>query len=619
MCGIVGFIGRGDLDTISNMARSIEYRGPDNVGTYYNEGVGLGQVRLSIIDIESRSNQPFFSDDKRYSIVFNGEIYNYLEVKEALLKTNKYTFRTTSDTEVLLYSFIEYGVDCLKKIDGMFAFTVFDFKSKELFMARDRMGKKPLYYSYQNNTFVFASEPKAIFCHNTISKELNVSTLNKYLTFDYVPSPDSMYSDVHKLEPSSYLVFGEDKKIKIDKYWEVDFSESDISFQDATKQLDELLSNAVKNRLVSDVPLGVFLSGGLDSSAIAYYAQKNSVNNIQTFSVGFNEKSYDESDYARLVAKHLGTKHHEQILTPQKSLDLIPEIMNKMDEPFADASIIPTYYLSKFTRSHVTVALGGDGSDEIFAGYPTFISEKYASLFRSIPSIGLDALRGLSRLLPVSDNNISVDFKINQFLKGFEESKRYTHSLWLGSFTPQQKKLLLNSDIRAELNNANGLDPVDYFSRDVASQNHFNKLLYVYCRTYLLDDILYKVDRASMFNSLEVRAPFLDTKVIEFANRLPRKYKIKGVNVKYILKNLMRDKLPLEIIDRPKKGFGIPLSGWIRKELKDEVNDVLLQKDCFFNPQYIQNLLSEHHSGKRNHRKLIWNLFVFKLWHKNQF
>jgi asparagine synthase (glutamine-hydrolysing) len=618
MCGIAGFIGNGNEDTIVNMVKSIRYRGPDNLGFSFIENIGLAQARLSIIDLDSRSNQPFFTEDKDFGIVFNGEIYNYLAIKQDLLKKNKYTFRTTSDTEVLLYAFIEYGKNCLQMIHGMFAFAIYDYRKRELFVARDRMGKKPLYYYNQNNCFVFASEPKALFHHPSVKKELNLETLNQYLTFDYVPSPDSIFKHIYKLEAAHFLIVKNNAIVKNENYWNVNFTENEISFDNAINKLDLLLNDAVKNRLMSDVPLGIFLSGGLDSSAIAYYAQQNSSIKLKTFSIGFNEKSYDESNYARLVANHLGTEHHEQILTSKQSLALIPEIMNKLDEPFADPSIIPTYFLSKFTRESVTVALGGDGSDELMAGYPTFISEEYSKYFKFITPSFASKLSKIANLLPVNDTNISFDFKIKQFLKGLENEKKYMHSYWLGSFTPSLKQKLFRDDIKAEIKNSNGLNSVDYFLNDVTKENHFNQLLYIYYKTYLADDILFKVDRASMYNSLEVRAPFLDTSVVEFLSSLPKKYKIQGNNCKIILKELMRNKLPSSIIDRQKKGFGIPLSKWIKEDMKKEIFSVLNQEDPFFNPSFIKNILDEHISSKQNHRKLIWNLYVFKLWYNQQ-
>jgi asparagine synthase (glutamine-hydrolysing) len=603
------------------MVNSIRHRGPDYQGTALKDNVGLAHARLSIIDLSPEANQPFFSADKSLAITFNGEIYNYLALKETLLKTGKYKFRTSSDTEVLLYMYKEYGTGMFSKVHGMFSFGIYDFNKKQLLLARDRMGKKPLYYSVQGDTLVFASELKAILQHPLVSKELNLDALNEYLTLEYVPTPHTIFKNINKLEASHYLVFKDAGIAENKPYWKVDFTQKNISFSSAVTELDNLLNNAVKCRLMSDVPLGVFLSGGLDSSAVAYYAQKNSSRKINSFSIGFNEKSYDESSYARLVANKLGTQHHEEILSAKQSLELIPEIIAKLDEPFADPSIIPTYFLSRFTRKHVTVALGGDGSDELMAGYPTFISEKFAGLFHSMPKSLIKFAKALTNMFPPSDANISMDFKLTQFLKGFEANRQDTHTLWLGSFTPRLKQKLFTPAAKASITNGNGLDCVERYMAEVPTADDFNKLLYSYYRTYLLEDILVKVDRASMYNSLEVRAPFLDTSVVEFLNSLPKEYKIKGYTSKRILKELMRDKLPDEIIDRPKKGFGIPVSLWLRNELKSTMEEYLskerIEKEGLFNYSYINTLKQEHLGKKKNHRKLLWNLMVFEMWREN--
>ncbi len=621
MCGIAGFIGKGDEAVLRNMINSIKYRGPDFQGVSVIENVGLAQARLSIIDLSSGANQPFFTPDGNFGMVFNGEIYNYLSLKEELLKTGKYTFQTHSDTEVLLYAYIEYGLNFFSKINGMFALAIYDYRKKELMLARDRMGKKPLYYTVVVGTIIFASELKALLQHPLVNKDVNLDALNEYLTFEYVPTPHTIFKSIFKLEASKYLLFKDGKIVKKDAYWKVNFQKQNISFGEAVEKLDNLLNEAVKCRLMSDVPLGVFLSGGLDSSTVAYYAQKNSSQKIKTFSVGFDEKSYDESSYANLVAKHLGTEHYQQTLTSKQCLELIPEVLGKLDEPFADPSIIPTYLLSKFTREKVTVALGGDGSDELMAGYPTFISEKYATLLRGLPKGIVSMIRGLSGILPATDKNISLDFKIKQFLKGYGYSQQYTHTLWLGSFTPQLKGKLFTQSAKVRITNGHGMGAIDYYLQDIPTASEYDKLLYSYYKTYLLDDILVKVDRASMYNSLEVRAPFLDTNVVEFLSSLPTDYKIKGNITKRILKQVMEYKIPSEIIHRPKKGFGIPLSAWLRTDLKplceSLLSDETISRQGLFDLNFVKSLKENHYSGKANNRKLLWNLMIFQQWYRN--
>lgn len=623
MCGIAGFVGKGSEEDVKRMISSIRHRGPDYLGSATKNNVGLAHARLSIIDLSPEANQPFFSEDNNTAIVFNGEIYNYLSLKEELLKTGKYHFRTTGDTEVLLYMYMEYGEAMFEKVNGMFAFAIYDFTRNQLLLAKDRMGKKPLYYSVAGDTLIFASEIKALLQHPSVRKELNINALNEYLTFDYIPTPNSIFRNIQKLEASHYLLFKDGKIVKNEAYWKADFTKLHISFESAVGKFDNLLNDAVNSRLMSDVPLGVFLSGGLDSSTIAWYAQKSATAKINTFSIGFSEKSYDESSYARLVAKHIGTQHHEEILSESQSLQLIPEITAKLDEPFADPSIIPTYFLSQFTRKHVTVALGGDGSDELLAGYPTFISDKFSGLFGLLPKSAITLSNALTNLLPASDKNISLDFKLKQFLKGFESQKQYIHSLWLGSFTPYLKTRLFTTETKQAITNNQGLDCIDRYINEVKGYGSFDQLLYSYYRTYLLEDILVKVDRASMYNSLEVRAPFLDTYVVEFLNALPKEYKIKGFASKRLLKALMRNKLPVEVIDRPKKGFGIPVSLWLRNKLKDTMENYLseerIKKEGLFRYEYINQLKREHLDKKRNHRKLLWNLMIFEMWMENYF
>ena len=386
MCGIAGFWGEGNYQIAQNMIESIGYRGPDNQSVFHENKVGLAHARLSILDLREEGNQPMFSEDKRYAIIYNGEVYNFGELKKDLQKNYKLSFNTKTDTEVILYLYKFYGCSSINMLNGMFAFAIYDFEKDEMILARDRMGQKPLYYTETPKSFVFSSEIKAITEHSEVKKELNLSALNQYLTFDYVPFPHSIYKGVYSLEPGYFLKVQKNKIIEKKPYWEHSFStNTSISFKEAKEELDFLLDRATGIRLVSDVPLGVFLSGGIDSSTVAYYAQKNASKSISTFSIGFEEKSYDESNYAKRVSDHLGTTHYMEFLSPQKSIDLISSIYPLVDEPFADASLIPTYYLSQITRKKVTVAIGGDGSDELLAGYPTFISNQFKHWFQWMP------------------------------------------------------------------------------------------------------------------------------------------------------------------------------------------------------------------------------------------
>ena len=619
MCGIAGFWGKGDESVMRVMTEALHHRGPDFTGTFFDPkmALGLGHARLSILDLSAGAHQPFFSEDKRFVIIFNGEIYNFKSIRQDLVDRGCGPFQTQGDTEVLLKAYQADGLACLSKLNGMFAFAIFDYEKNELLLARDRMGKKPLYIAQASGTLLFASELKAILQHPEFKSELNLNALNHYLTLDYVPTPISIFEGVEKLEGGHYLQMDFKGNIKRGSFWEPNFIPLEISFDEAKEELDRLLAEATALRLVADVPVGIFLSGGLDSSAVAYYAQKQATKPIQTFSIGFNEKSYDERAYAQQVATQLGTEHHERILTAQESIDLIPTVFSSLDEPFADPSILPTYLLSQFTRSKVTVALGGDGSDELLAGYPTFISEKLAPFLSWMPAQMVQGLQKMVNFLPASDQNISLDFKLRQFLKGFESSKRFRHSQWLGSFSISEKKNLWNKDLAFKIPHQNTLRVVDEYAKRGSEQ----ELIYMYLKTYLQDDILVKVDRASMMNSLEVRAPFMDVQVVNFLNRLPYEYKLKGFKGKHLLKETMRGKLPEDIIDRPKKGFGIPVSLWLKNELKDLCHDLLskeaIESQGLFNYNYVEKLKQNHFKGRQNNRKELWNLMVFQLWRRN--
>lgn len=623
MCGIAGFIGKGTEDDLRKMISCIQHRGPDNQQAMLRESVGFGHARLSIIDPEPAANQPFFSQDQSLAIIFNGEIYNFKDLKKELLAARHFIFRTHSDTEVLLYLYQHYGEEFLSRIEGMFAFAIYDFNENKLLIARDRMGEKPLYYSDLPGAFVFASEIKALLKHPSIQKSINMDALNYYLTFDYVPAPYSIFENVHKLEPGCLLTYQNGKLLK-KKYWDINFKSSALTFEQATQEFLRKFENSVTTKLISDVPLGFFLSGGLDSASVAYMAQKNSSVRIKTFSIGFENQSYDESAYAKLVADFLGTEHFSEILTEAQTLNLLPLIGEKLDEPFADPSVIPTYLLSMFTRKHVTVALGGDGSDELLAGYPTFIADRFIKPVNALSFVTKPMLELAVKLLPPSDKNISLDFKIRQFNKGIGVPADYIHTLWLSSFTPEMKQDLWNKLYYQKLNDPQGLAILDSHLLPYKNvSDHFIRNALLYYKTYLPDDILVKVDRASMLASLEVRSPFLDHKLVGFLNSLPQHYKRKGLSTKRLLKHAMRKKLPDIIIDRPKKGFGIPLSSWLRNELKSLTEELLspasLDQHQFFNNAYVLKLKEDHFSRRANNRKTLWNLMVFQLWYDNFF
>lgn len=623
MCGIAGVLSfNKELknDYVKSMCDAIVHRGPDDDGYYKEPRVQLGMRRLSIIDVNG-GHQPISNEDKTIWIVFNGEIYNYGKLREDLIKKG-HVFKTNTDTEVLVHLYEDYGVGLLDYLNGMFAFALWDKRKEKLFIARDRMGKKPLYYSVKGNSFIFASELKCFKASKFVPFELDYNSLNKYLTYEFVPAPSTIIKDVKKLRPGYYITFDKNRVVE-KRYWQLNYSEinEDITENEAKEKITYLLDRAVERRLVSDVPLGVFLSGGIDSSTVAYYAAKQSKKKIKTFNISFEQKSFDESTYARKVASLLQTDHHEQMLSVDKVLELIPDIADFLDEPFGDASIIPTYLLSKYTKQFVTVALGGDGGDELFAGYPTYQAHKFYNYYNLIPRLFKEKIiPSLANKIPVSDENVAYDFKIKKFLGGVGFEPHIRNYIWLGSFNPEEKKELFSKESLSLVNGNRCFEELEGYWNENELDNLMQKILYVDAKMYLQDDILVKVDRASMFASLEVRAPFLDKELVEFVQTLPFHLKMKGFKTKNILKKSLKGMLPSDIINRPKKGFGIPLAKWIKKDLSGLCQDIFskqkIEEQGIFNYNYIQQLLKNHNEEKQDNRKPIWTLLAFQLWYE---
>ncbi len=617
MCGIAGFIGQGGEQDARRMIETLRHRGPDDTGVYAEPGVALAHARLSIIDTSAAGHEPMWNASHTAVLVFNGEIYNFEELRKR--EVPDYPYHGHSDAEVILALYDKLGVRCLGLLNGMFAIALYDTRAKTLYLARDRMGKKPLYIGRFDSTLAFASEPKALFAHTRARKEIDIRSVNEFLALDYVPTPHSIWRDVEKLPPATVLTY-KAGQATVETYWRPDATQSDISVAEAERELDATLSRAVASRLVSDVPLGVLLSGGLDSSAIAYYAQQSNREPLHTFSIGFEEASFDESRYAREVAEHLGTLHHHEVASAEDALDALPRITATLDEPLADASIIPTYLLSQFVRRDVTVALGGDGGDELFAGYPTFQADAPARLYRAMPGLVQSAATSLARLVPESRGYASLKFRLDKFLEGARASDPVErHLRWLGTFSHDERAQLFSRDAYREIVSEDAYAGARAAFDASAAPDPRNKLLAAYERSYLMDQVLVKVDRASMANALEVRAPFLDYELVEFAHRLPYRYKLHGLTTKYLLKRLMRGKLPRRIIHRKKQGFAVPVGEWMNGPLR-ELTDRLLAPEALaatglFKPDYVQQLLAEHRSGARDHRKRLWNLLSFMMWY----
>ena len=629
MCGILGFLTHKavdipDLEVLRGMRDTLIHRGPDDSGEFIrplNDGgpfVFFGHRRLSIIDLTG-GHQPLSNENGKIWVTFNGEIYNFQELKNQL-EAFGHQFQTNSDTEVIAHAYEEYGENCLRHFNGMFAIGIWDDLRKKLLLARDRLGKKPLYYSLMNDTFLFASELKALLAYPCLSKKVDPLSFMKYLFFEYVPSPHTIFSDAKKLPPASYLIW-QKGGVKIKEYWSPFGSENkekNLPEPEVESRMIELLRQSVKRRLISDVPLGVFLSGGIDSSAITAFAQEEARGKIKTFSIGFEDPSFDESKYARLASEYLGTDHHEQTMTPADLLNLVPNLPDILDEPMADASILPTYLLSKFTRKYVTVALGGDGGDELFAGYPTYLAHKFARPYELLLGNLHPIISLLGNLLPVSDDNISFDFKVKKFLSGIGYPDGIRNSVWLGSFSFPELKKVLSPDVNTQFNQARLAEEITSYERGFPFKDKTTLLQYLDLKLYLQDDILVKVDRASMACSLEVRAPFLDHELVEFIMNLPSSLKLKPFTTKYMLKKAIKKFLPKEIIQRRKKGFGVPIAKWVKGPLRGLFGDLLgydrIRREGFLNPDYVTALFQDHLSNKRDNRKQLWTLLVWELW-----
>ena len=626
MCGICGIAVVDNspppsIEVLRNMMHLIEHRGPDDHGYYKDDHVGIGSQRLSIIDLES-GRQPISNENETLWIVFNGEIYNYRELRLNLQKKN-HDFKSHSDTEVILHLYEEYGVDCLQLLDGIFSFAIWDNNKRELFIGRDRIGIKPLYFILLQEKLIFASELKSIIAHPEVEKDIDLISLNEYLSFEYVPTPRTIIRDLKRLEPGHYLRFNS-LGLEVKPYWNISFRRSEsrppVNWRDYAIGLDETLRNCVRKELVSDVPVGVLLSGGIDSSTIAAYMVQEYSGTVESFTIGFNEGSFDESTYAKEVANYLGTNHNELTLTSQMALGLVENIYDYLDEPFADSSFIPTFLLSKFARQKVKVVLGGDGGDELMAGYPTLLAHKLINYYEHIVpwSFRASISPRLLNLMSVSFDNLSFDFRLRRFLEGRGVPLIARHHRWLGSFLDEEKTRLLQDWINPVLRDTYA--QAYAYANECDARLPFNQILFDDLKMYLEGDILYKVDRASMAASLEVRVPFLNRDAVRFINELPFELKLHRFNGKYLLKKSVRDLLPNKIIDRPKKGFNMPVAQWLTSELRelllDMLSDEYTKRQGIFNGNYIQELIEDHFSRRKDNRKLLWTLLMFQMWYK---
>jgi len=626
MCGIAGFVWPGSaglppeserLAWLSAMTATLAHRGPDGEGLTLEGPAALGHRRLSIIDLAAGA-QPMEDADGRAVVTFNGEIYNYRELR-IRYTARGFRFRTNSDTEVILAAWLLDGPDGLDALEGMFAFALWDRQSRTLFAARDRFGKKPLYYTVQNGTLAFASELTALTKLPCLRLETPVAALMRFVAYEYVPTPETIYKDVFKLKPGHFLLF-RDGHLTTAPYWEMPLPgpEPEASEAELCDRLRLLLAQAVKRRLVADVPLGVFLSGGIDSSTVAAL-MAGMVSRIKTFSIGFSEASYDESRFARLVASRFATDHHERILSADACGALLPEIVARFDEPMADPSIVPTYLLSQVTRENVTVALGGDGPDELFYGYEYFPAFHLAAGYDRLPPfLRRRIIEPLAKRLPHSAGYVNPRFVAETFLAGAAAPQWRRVQTWLSAFTAEAQANLWQHPTPGLLAPDALFAPTRELFENFPAEDPLARVGYVFARQYMLDYILVKVDRCAMMHSLEVRAPFLDRDVAEFICRLPSRYKLRGAKRKYLLKKAVAGILPKEILGRGKRGFLIPTASWLRGQLRPQVDALLgerhLKEQGIFNPEEVTRLVAEHASGAADHRKKLWTLLVLQLW-----
>jgi asparagine synthase (glutamine-hydrolysing) len=624
MCGISGVVYADrshpvDRELVRRMTGTLAHRGPDADGFLFDEGAALGHRRLSIIDL-STGDQPIYNEDRSRAVVFNGEIYNFRALRGEL-EARGHRFGTASDTEVILHAWEEYGDGFVSRLRGMFAFAAWDLRNRRLLLARDRVGKKPLYYAHDTERLLFGSELKAIVADPSVKRAISLEAVDEYLTFGAVPAPRTIYQGVRQLPPAHYLVW-EAGRVRVVEYWDVSYSRGPARSEGAwLEEFEALFEEAVRLRLISDVPLGAFLSGGVDSTAVVAAMARASDRPVATTTVTFQERAFNEAPHARAVARSLGTDHREVTVAP-RAVEILPTIVWHLDEPFADASAVPTYYVARAARQRVTVALSGDGGDEIFAGYEwryglNLLEDR---LRRRIPgALRRGVLGPLASVWPKADR-LPRPLRWKYLLRNESLDADAAYFQDMSRFTPAEKRDLLTPGFRRSLN---GHDPFEGFRRHfdrVRGLDHLNRILYVDLKTWLANDILVKVDRMAMASSLEVRSPLLDHHIIEFAATLPTDLKFRHGTAKYLLKQYAERRAPASAIRRPKQGFSIPLADWLRADLRPMAEDLLLSDRSlgrgYFEPDVVRGLWTRHQERARNHGPQLWALMMLEQWHR---
>ena len=620
MCGICGVVssetlGSSHTGLLKSMCLTLYHRGPDDEGYYIDQNAGLGVRRLSIIDLVT-GQQPISNEDRSIWVVFNGEIYNYRTIR-AQLEARGHVFATQSDTEVIVHAYEQYDQECLHLFNGMFSFAIWDANRKRLLIARDRLGIKPLYYWTNNNQIIFGSELKSLLANPSIPRDIDPIALDYFLTLEYIPNPHTIIKNIHKLPPGHYLLF-QGGSLRIEPYWDIEPRKLPRNELDCEEALMDLIKDSVQMRLVSDVPLGAFLSGGIDSSTVVAFMTKVSNSPVRTFSIGFEEESYNELPFARQVATAFETEHLEHKISPDIS-NLAEQLAGHLDEPLGDFSIFSTYLVSEMARKSVKVVLSGDGGDEVFGGYDTYVAQSMHGYYSMLPtSLRKRVLPSLAGLIPPQRAKKGLVNKAKRFVEGSAYPGSLQHTRWMLFLNEGEKHQLYQSEWRDQ---TIGVEPTTLLEGYFQKANQWDSLAqqqYVDIKTYLVDNILTKVDRMSMAVSLEARVPLLDHRIVEFALNLPQHMKLQRNKTKIILRRAMKEVLPQNVLTKPKQGFSIPLKHWLRGPLKPLMMDLLSQEVIrqrgYFEPQTITRWVDEHLRGRANHSHRLWALILFELW-----
>jgi len=608
-----------EASVLSEMMKTIAHRGPDGEGAYIHRNVGLGFRRLSIIDLQT-GQQPMPNEDETVWIVFNGEVYNYLELREHLQQKG-HRFRTRTDTESIIHLYEEYGPECVTRLRGMFAFAIWDERKRQLLLARDRLGEKPLFYYQDNERFLFASEIKALLADPGLDIEMNPAGLDSYLSLRFILAPHTMFRHIYKLPPAHYLIF-RDGQVRINKYWEPSFLPKIRARKDEImERLRDLMLESIQIRLMSDVPLGAFLSGGIDSSLVVAFMSQASTPEPETFSIGVDDADYNELPYARAVAEKYNTKHNEFIIRPNV-VESLPKIVELMDEP-TDPFALSVYYISGAARRHVTVALGGDGGDEVFGGYDRYLGNQFMRLLLKLPKVFRQhVFTPLIEMIPEDFSRKSLAQKLRWLnrMSSYPDDSRYFESMSFFRFNDDSKSFLYSDDLKASLNGSHLVEHVFKFFQSPVAENLVDRMLYTDMMTRLPDYTLLILDRMSMAHGLEARSPYLDHGLVEFACSIPERYKVRGKQLKWILRELARDYLPPQILTRDKQGFGFPLNRWLKNDLREFINDIFhssqMIRDGYFNSEYVLRLIREHQEGRVDHQMRIWCILNVELWYR---